>query len=123
MKSRPPSVGGPHSFCSEDCVGITAAEVQCVDPERVAARWSSILDRTVELRDREIVITLANADVRFVAATDGRGEGLSGIGLRVARSTGPPERRMNPRWLRRPQDLPRSERARRRRSPRNVPRR
>ena len=54
-----------------------------MDPDRVAARWSAILDVPVEQRDGVLTIALANADLRFVAPTDGRGEGLSGIDLRV----------------------------------------
>src|SRR4051794_35025343 len=58
---------------------ITAAEMQCEDPERVASRWSEIVE--IERRDEEGIptIPLENAALRFVPATDGRGEGLAGI--------------------------------------------
>jgi hypothetical protein len=58
---------------------ITAAEIQCEDPERVASRWSEIVE--IERADADGVptIPLDNAALRFVPATDGRGEGLAGI--------------------------------------------
>jgi hypothetical protein len=58
---------------------ITAAEIQCEDPERVASRWSEIVE--IERADADGVptIPLENASLRFVQATDGRGEGLAGI--------------------------------------------
>jgi hypothetical protein len=60
---------------------ITAAEVQCVDPGRVATRWSEIVE--IERADVGGVptIPLDNATVRFVPIADGRPEGLAGIDL------------------------------------------
>lgn len=62
---------------------ITAAELQCVDPERVAARWSEILERPTESGDGILTLAFDNATIRFVPVTDGRGEGLGGIDLQV----------------------------------------
>jgi hypothetical protein len=65
--------------------GIAAAEIQADDPEEVASRWSAIAEISLE-RDGagNAVLPLQNADVRFVQATDGRGEGLGGLDLKVA---------------------------------------
>lgn len=65
--------------------GIAGAEVQADDPERVAARWCQIAELPVT-RDAagNPCMELADATVRFVPVTDGRGEGLGGIDLHVA---------------------------------------
>jgi hypothetical protein len=63
--------------------GITAAELQSDAPDELAARWSAILDRPVSGEGDPPTITLDNATLRFVAATDGRGEGLGGIDVDV----------------------------------------
>jgi Glyoxalase-like domain len=70
----------------EVVTGIGAAEIQSPDPERLASRWGDILERRVEPRGPERTnevyeIELDNATLRFVHATDGRGEGLGGIDL------------------------------------------
>ena len=63
---------------------IAAAEIQSDNPAATAARWSVILDRPVRTpHDGSHVIALDGSDLRFVAATDGRGEGLGGIDLRA----------------------------------------
>jgi hypothetical protein len=63
---------------------ITAAEIQCLDPEAVARRWSEIVQIPVERNDGgAALIPLENATLRFVAATDGRGEGLGGVDVAV----------------------------------------
>ena len=60
---------------------ITGVEVQCEDPEKVAARWSEIVE--IERADADGVptIPLDNATLRFVPLGDDRGEGLAGIDL------------------------------------------
>ena len=65
--------------------GIAAAEVQAEDPEEVASRWSAIAEIPLE-RDAagNPVMPLQNSAVRFVQDTDGRGEGLGGLDLKVA---------------------------------------
>jgi len=60
--------------------GITAAEVQCDDPARVASRWSDIAEIPLTGKG-DPILSLANAEVRFVPCTDGRPEGLGGIDL------------------------------------------
>lgn len=62
---------------------ITAAELQCDDPGKVAARWSEIVEIDLCRRDGVPTLPLDGATIRFVPVTDGRGEGLGGIDLQV----------------------------------------
>jgi hypothetical protein len=59
--------------------GIRAAELQCDDPDRVAARWSEIAEIPLERSAGGPLLPLQNASVRFVPIADGRPEGLGGI--------------------------------------------
>ena len=63
--------------------GISAAEIQCDDPETVARKWAEIAETDLDLSDGAFVLPLENADVRFVPCNDGRPEGLGGIDLDV----------------------------------------
>lgn len=60
--------------------GISAAELQSPEPDRLAQRWADIaeIDLTNDGAGNP-TIELDNATLRFVEATDGRGEGLGGI--------------------------------------------
>ncbi len=62
---------------------ILAAELQSPDPERLARRWSDIAEIPLG-RDGHgaLAMPLDNAELRFVEARDGRGEGLAGLDLR-----------------------------------------
>jgi len=64
--------------------GIRGVELQGPDPEALAKHWSQVMG--IELSEHEGLpcLRLANAHVRFVAAQDGRGPGLSGVDLAVA---------------------------------------
>lgn len=62
---------------------IIAVELQGKDPLALAQRWAAVLDLPLDQRDNGIVISLANADLRFVHAQDERGDGLSALDLRV----------------------------------------
>lgn len=64
--------------------GISAAEVQCDDPETVARKWAEIAETDLDFSDGTFILPMENADVRFVPCTDGRPEGLGGIDLEVA---------------------------------------
>jgi hypothetical protein len=64
--------------------GIACAVLQSDDPGRLARRWGGILQRAPEQGEGGWRIALGNASLRFVAATDGRGEGLAGIEIEVA---------------------------------------
>ena len=59
---------------------ITGAELQSDDPAGLAARWASIAELPVGTdAEGNPIVELDNAMLRFVTATDGRGEGLGGI--------------------------------------------
>lgn len=64
---------------------MTAAELQSDDPATLAARWGEILgDSPVKDANGTAILRLDDAILRFVLATDGRGEGLGGVDLAVA---------------------------------------
>jgi hypothetical protein len=69
---------------SEVVSGYRAVELQSSDPVKLAERWSAITEIPLR-RDPHgrLEIPLNNASVRFVEATDGRGEGLAGIDIVV----------------------------------------
>jgi len=60
---------------------MTAAELQSEDPDRLAQRWSQVIERPVVMRDGQRTIALDDATLRFTEASDGRGEGLAGLDL------------------------------------------
>ena len=65
-------------------VSLVAAEIQAAEPAALAVRWSEVLRRPVETRDGSPTVLLDNGTyVRFVAVTDGRGEGIGGIDIAV----------------------------------------
>jgi hypothetical protein len=68
---------------TEKVNGITAAVIQTDDPARLAARWADLLE--LDVTD-DGTLTLDNATIEFVEATDGRGEGLAGLRLAGAES-------------------------------------
>ncbi|MGO8917554.1 MAG: VOC family protein [Stellaceae bacterium] len=64
---------------------LLAAELQSTDPEALARRWGAILERPVTrgaAGTPEIALDLGR--LRFVAAADGRGEGLAGLDIDAA---------------------------------------
>ena len=64
---------------------ILGIEIQSEDPKALATRWSRILDRKlVETESGAPEIPLDRGFIRFVPATDGRGEGLSGLTVGAA---------------------------------------
>jgi len=62
-------------------------ELQSEDPDRLARRWSEVIERPVQMRDGQRVIALDDATLRFTEATDGRAEGLGGLDLAAADSS------------------------------------
>jgi hypothetical protein len=74
---------GVHGVDAEDM--IMAAELQSDDPPRLAGRWSEILGRPVRDVAGVAMIDLDVGTLRFVKATDGRGEGLGGIDVKIPR--------------------------------------
>ena len=82
----PPSnvLGSPSAAPRPAVTAMTAAELQSDDPDRLARRWSEVMERPVQTRDGQRVIALDDATLRFTEATDGRGEGLGGLDLACA---------------------------------------
>jgi hypothetical protein len=82
----PPAGGsGWEKFVRNDFVhAMTAVELQSSDPTTLARRWSAIAATELDYdSDQRIVLPLKNAELRFVEALDGRGEGLSAVDLEV----------------------------------------
>jgi hypothetical protein len=74
---------GAHGVDAEE--QIAAAELQSDNPGRLAGRWSEILRRPVRDVSGVPTIDLDLGALRFVPATDGRGEGLGGIDVKIPR--------------------------------------
>lgn len=78
------AIRGPwQDFIRTDRVkAIVAAELQSPDPQKLADRWSEIIEEPVTRNAvGSLEIKVDNAAIRFVNATDGRPEGLSGLDL------------------------------------------
>lgn len=58
-----------------DMVGV---ELQSEAPDQLAQKWSIALDRPI---DGDLRMQLDDAEIRFVSAADGRGDGLAGVDL------------------------------------------
>jgi hypothetical protein len=71
--------GGPDWESRSSPGGLNAVEIQSEDPLSLATRWSELLGR--DLKDHSIELDAGM--IRFVEATDGRGEGLGGIDVTV----------------------------------------
>jgi len=63
-----------------DFLGV---ELQAPDPGALAALWGGVIGAAVSQHGSEAQLTLNNAYLRFVQATDGRGAGLSGLEVAV----------------------------------------
>ncbi len=64
--------------------GYSAVELQSHDPQSMAQRWADIAGIPLQQDDHgRLSFPLENADVRFVEATDGRGDGLGGVDIVV----------------------------------------
>ena len=70
------------AFSTASVRSMTGAELQSDDPERLARRWSEVMELPLSRDGRSRpIIALDDAKLRFVPATDGRGEGLAGLDL------------------------------------------
>jgi hypothetical protein len=58
---------------------MVAVEIQADDPDAMGARWAKAVGRPVS----EGVMALDDAEIRFVQARDGRGDGLAAADLRA----------------------------------------
>jgi catechol 2,3-dioxygenase-like lactoylglutathione lyase family enzyme len=64
---------------------MSGAELQSEDPERLVRRWGEVMELPVSRDERSrALIALDDARLRFVPATDDRGEGLAGLDLECA---------------------------------------
>ena len=66
---------------------ISGVEIQSDDPEAMGARWAEVLGENVRASgwDHECQIQLADGRIRFVKATDGRGDGVAAFEVEVHR--------------------------------------
>jgi hypothetical protein len=63
-----------------DLIGV---ELQGTGPAALADLWGRVLGQEVRDLDGTLTLSINNADLTFVEATDGRGPGLSGLTLAV----------------------------------------
>ena len=73
----------PEFIRTDRVSAIASAEIQSPDPEKLAARWSEIIQEPIKRREGVFTVPIDNATLRFVEATDGRPEGLGGIDLKA----------------------------------------
>ncbi len=62
---------------------ITGVELQSDEPEALAQHWARVAGLSAETRDGVPVVAFANATLKFVRATDGRGPGLGAVDVKV----------------------------------------
>ncbi len=79
--------GGPDWESTVDTTvttAITGVELQSDEPAAMAARWAQVLGQAITADEDRIEIRLADDSViRFVRATDGRGDGVSAFDVAV----------------------------------------
>lgn len=66
---------------------LVAVEVQADDPATMADRWAEVLGRPARPDGDTYQIRLDEGVIRFVPASDGRGEGVSAIDVKSARGS------------------------------------
>ena len=62
---------------------LVAAELQSDNPEKLAARWSEVLDIPLQKTEDIYSLQLENAALRFIDNKDARGEGLRALDIKV----------------------------------------
>ncbi|GAB1269407.1 hypothetical protein NBRC116493_26600 [Aurantivibrio infirmus] len=62
---------------------ISAIELQSDDPDKLALHWAAVAGLHVEYKNEIPIVPLANVELRFVKANDGRGAGLGALDLQV----------------------------------------
>ena len=78
--------GGPDwqaNVRTQMSVSIVGGELQGDDPADMAARWARVLGREAIAMEGGWRIAFEDGELRFVTATDGRGEGLGAFGVAV----------------------------------------
>jgi hypothetical protein len=68
---------------TDQTTGIVGAELQANDPDAMSARWAEVLGRPRRQAEAGWAIDLEDGEIRFVTATDGRGEGVGGFDVAV----------------------------------------
>ena len=82
---HPAASGGTSRRGSATVRAMSGAELQGDDAEKLAQRWSDVMSLPLAHDGRgRPTIHLDDASLRFVTATDGRGEGLAGLDLACA---------------------------------------
>ncbi len=71
------------SVCKQQAQAISAVELQSEDPKSMAKHWAAIIGTEPSFENDCWSVALANAKLRFVSDSDGRGPGLSAIEIRV----------------------------------------
>ena len=70
----------PQKMRTDVVTEITAVELQADDPQALAQRWSQVVGRPVMRTGSGVIrIVLDQGAIRFVPATDGRGDGVGGF--------------------------------------------
>ena len=78
--------GGPNwkqNVRTDVSVGIVGAELQGDDPAAMAKRWAAVLGRERQAVEGGWRVLVEGGELRFVAARDGRGEGLGAFDVAV----------------------------------------
>jgi len=85
MSSWPPARDEWRPHVKRDVTqAMVAGEMQSTDPKASAQLWSDMLDTPVRgIGPARYALAFDNAEMRFVEATDGRGDGLGGIDLQI----------------------------------------
>lgn len=73
--------GGPgwQDHRAEHVTAISGVELQAEDPQAIAKRWSEAMKRPFHLDGDQYVIPLDEGTIYIKQATDGRGDGVSGV--------------------------------------------
>jgi len=83
-KVWPPASTGWEKHSRHDVSkGLAGVELQHPDPVQMAELWSRLLNRPVERRGSTMRIGLDGGEMRFVAADDGRGPGVSAYDVKA----------------------------------------
>jgi hypothetical protein len=65
---------------------ITGAQIQSADPSATAQQWALAYGQDIVVHDGIPSLQLDDSEIRFVADTNGRGDGLQAIDLRITDS-------------------------------------
>ncbi|QQS11896.1 MAG: VOC family protein [Rhodospirillales bacterium] len=80
----PPASAGWQPHRRDDMTsGLAGIELQHTDHVAMAEHWSKLLDRPVERSGATLTIRMDNGPMRFVAAADGRGPGISAYDVKA----------------------------------------